>query len=64
MPPLTNIFGSDTDEPFEPGSYLPLQPLDGEEEIRTPHDDCLLVMPSLRAMPGQTAVRLARFVED
>jgi len=27
MPPLTNIFGSD-DEPFEPGSYLPLQPID------------------------------------
>jgi len=38
--------------------------LDGEDEIRTPHDDCLLVMPSLRAMPGETAVRLARFVED
>ncbi|RAI55344.1 M14 family metallopeptidase [Roseicella frigidaeris] len=36
--------------------------LDGEEEIRTPHDDCLLVMPSLRVMPGQTAVRLARFL--
>ena len=32
MPPLTNIFGSDSDEPFEPGSYLPLQPLDGEGE--------------------------------
>jgi len=28
MPPLTNIFGSDDDEPFEPGSYLPLQPID------------------------------------
>jgi predicted deacylase len=36
--------------------------LDGDSEIRTPHDDCLLVMPSLRTMPGQTAVRLARFV--
>jgi predicted deacylase len=36
--------------------------LDGEAEIRSPHDDCLLVMPSLRTMPGQTAVRLARFV--
>ncbi len=36
--------------------------LDGEMEIRVPHDDCLLVMPSLRTMPGQTAVRLARFV--
>jgi predicted deacylase len=37
--------------------------LDGEEEIRTPHDDCLLVMPSPRTMPGHTAVRLARLLE-
>jgi len=36
--------------------------LDGEDEVRTPHDNCLLVMPSLRTMPGHTAVRLARFV--
>lgn len=36
---------------------------DGAEEIRTPHDDCLLVMPSLRTGRGHTAVRLARFVE-
>jgi predicted deacylase len=54
--------------PFRGGHVVPLRntliALDGEEEIRTPHDDCLLVMPSLRAMPGQTAVRLARFVED
>ncbi|WP_328729599.1 M14 family metallopeptidase [Falsiroseomonas algicola] len=35
--------------------------LDGEAEIRTPHDDCLLVMPSPRVMRGHTAVRLARF---
>ncbi|WP_426956196.1 peptidase M14 [Muricoccus radiodurans] len=33
---------------------------DGEAEIRTPHDDCLLVMPSPRVMRGHTAVRLAR----
>jgi len=38
--------------------------LDGEAEIRTPHDDCLLVMPSPRAMRGHTAVRLARFEEQ
>lgn len=37
--------------------------LDGEAEIRTPHDDCLLVMPSPRAMRGHTAVRLAKFEE-
>lgn len=34
--------------------------VDGEEEVRTPHDDCLLVMPSLRPSRGHTAVRLAR----
>ncbi len=34
---------------------------DGGREIRTPHDDCLLVMPSLRPSRGHTAVRLARF---
>jgi predicted deacylase len=37
--------------------------LDGETEIRTPHDDCLLIMPSLRPSRGHTAVRLARFVQ-
>lgn len=35
--------------------------LDGEIEIRTPHDECLLVMPSPRTLRGHTAVRLARF---
>jgi predicted deacylase len=35
--------------------------LDGTAEIRTPYDDCLLVMPSLRPSRGHTAVRLARF---
>jgi predicted deacylase len=35
--------------------------VDGMAEIRTPHDDCLLVMPSLRPSRGHTAVRLARF---
>jgi predicted deacylase len=35
--------------------------LDGEAEIRTPYDDCLLIMPSLRPSRGHTAVRLARF---
>ena len=36
---------------------------DGSVEIRTPYDDCLLIMPSLRPGRGQTAVRLAKFVE-
>ena len=35
--------------------------LDGDTEIRTPHQDCVLVMPNLRVGRGQTAVRLARF---
>jgi predicted deacylase len=37
--------------------------VDAETEIRTPHDDCLLVMPALRPSRGHTAVRLARFEE-
>lgn len=37
--------------------------LDGETEVRTPHDDCLLVMPSPRVLRGHTAVRMARFVD-
>lgn len=36
---------------------------DGEEEIRTPYDDCVLVMPSRRLFPGQTAVRFGRFID-
>lgn len=37
--------------------------LDGETEVRTPHDQCLLVMPALATQKGQTAVRLAKLVE-
>ena len=35
--------------------------MDGSNEVRTPYDECLLVMPSLRPGRGHTAVRLARF---
>ncbi len=35
--------------------------VDGKTEIRTPPDNCLLVMPSLRPSRGHTAVRLGRF---
>ncbi len=38
--------------------------LDGDCEIRTPHDDCILVLPSPRTSRGRTAVRQARRVED
>jgi predicted deacylase len=34
--------------------------MDGETEIRTPHADCLLVMPALRPSRGHTAVRLGK----
>jgi predicted deacylase len=38
--------------------------IDGSTELRTPYDNCLLVMPSLRPSRGHTAVRLAHFIED
>jgi predicted deacylase len=31
-------------------------------EVRTPYDDCVLIMPSRRLVKGQTAVRLGRYV--
>jgi predicted deacylase len=37
---------------------------DGGVEIRTPYDDCVLIMPSLRPSCGHTAVRLAKYVEN
>lgn len=36
---------------------------DGAREVRTPYDDCVLIMPSRRFSRGQTAVRLGRFEE-
>jgi predicted deacylase len=35
---------------------------DDGREVRTPYDDCVLIMPSRRLAKGQTAVRLGRFV--
>jgi predicted deacylase len=37
--------------------------LDGGREVRTPYDNCILIMPSRRLVRGQTAVRLGRFVD-
>jgi predicted deacylase len=34
---------------------------DSGHEIRTPYDECVLIMPSRRLVRGQTAVRLGRF---
>ena len=35
--------------------------VDGDAEIRTPHDDCVLIMPTRRPRKGETAVRLGRY---
>ncbi len=35
---------------------------DGDAEVRTPYDDCVLIMPTRRPKKGETAVRLGRFV--
>lgn len=35
---------------------------DGDDPVVTPHDDCVLIMPSRRLNRGATAVRLARVV--
>ncbi|WP_249732377.1 succinylglutamate desuccinylase/aspartoacylase family protein [Roseococcus sp. SDR] len=51
-------------QPWRGGTVVPRRGTiiaqDGERAIRTPHDDCMLVMPSLITSPGHTAVRLAR----
>jgi predicted deacylase len=36
--------------------------VDGGAPIRTPHDDCVLIMPTRRPKRGETAVRLGRYV--
>ena len=36
--------------------------IDGYKEVRTPYDNCILVMPATRPAPGHTAVRLGRVV--
>jgi predicted deacylase len=36
---------------------------DGTRPIRTPYDQCILIMPSRRLVPGLTAVRLGQFVD-
>jgi predicted deacylase len=36
---------------------------DGGRDVRTPYDNCVLVMPSRRLVRGQTAVRLGRYIE-
>lgn len=38
--------------------------LDGDVEIRTPYDHCVLIMPGRNLAPGLTAVRLGKVVES
>jgi len=51
-------------QPYRGGQIIrernTLLAIDGAADIRTPYDNCLLVMPSLRPSRGHTAVRLAR----
>jgi predicted deacylase len=51
-------------QPYRGGQIIrrrdTLLAVDGTVDIRTPYDNCLLVMPSLRPSRGHTAVRLAR----
>jgi hypothetical protein len=52
--------------PWRGGEVVPragtLLALDDGQDIRTPHDDCLLVMPNLLPQQDQTALRLAAYV--
>ncbi len=64
----TNTGAFSFTQPFRGGDVVAARDtligLDGATEIRTPHDRCLLVMPSLRPSRGHTAVRLARFLSE
>ena len=55
-------------QPYRGGSIIPwrdtLIARDGQREIRTDYDNCLLVMPSARPTRGHTAVRMARFDDE
>ena len=35
---------------------------DGEIEVKTPYDNCVLIMPSRRQRPGDTAVRFGKYI--
>ena len=36
---------------------------DGGTEIATPHDNCVLIMPTRHPKRGETAVRLGRYID-
>ena len=69
---ITHRVTIETDRFAFAGDYVGLDELpeagtvfarDGEKALRTPHDGCVLIMPSRRLWRGQTAVRLGRFVD-
>jgi predicted deacylase len=37
--------------------------MDGNSQVRTPYDDCVLIMPTRRPKKGETAVRIGRYVD-
>jgi predicted deacylase len=37
--------------------------VDGDQSIRTPRDQCVLIMPTRRPKKGETAVRLGRYID-
>ncbi len=69
---ITELITVETESFFFHDDYLGMEVIpkagteigvDGYKSIRTPHDNCVLVMPSRRLSLGLTAVRLGRFVE-
>ena len=36
---------------------------DGDEPVKTPYNNCVLIMPSRRQLPGDTAVRFGNFMD-
>lgn len=61
----TNRFAFERE--FHGGEIIPMAGTliahDGDEEIRTPEDNLIMIMPSLKVSHGHTAVRLARLTE-
>lgn len=51
---------------FKGGALIPSKGTlighDGDQPVRTPYDDCILIMPTLGALTGQTAVRLGQLI--
>ena len=37
---------------------------DGKDEVTTPYDSCVLIMPTLRQSPGTSAVRFGKFIQN